>query len=197
MPYDNFQSSVNQVLEDEYEDNNGSKKITRSCRHLRVNGNQELLQYFTRAMTEWTSGSSNKFCNDVVKDNHRGIWARRSILVQIICCDGLQGQECHLQSTDRHYPMEINAWRKEGCVLISSIGVQGLGSSQLGTKREGKHTPRAMGAIHLGFEPNTSVYSFFIPERNTMMSSNQAQFDETVFPFRNKEMIEKCQSDGL
>ena len=28
-----------------------------------------------------------------------------------------------------------------------------------------------------------------------MMSSNQAQFDETVFPFRNKEMIEKYQSD--
>jgi hypothetical protein len=28
-----------------------------------------------------------------------------------------------------------------------------------------------------------------------MMSSNQAKFDETVFPFRNKEMIEKYQSD--
>ena len=27
------------------------------------------------------------------------------------------------------------------------------------------------------------------------MSSNQAQFDETEFPFRNKEMIEKYQSD--
>jgi hypothetical protein len=27
------------------------------------------------------------------------------------------------------------------------------------------------------------------------MLSNQAQFDETVFPFRNKEMIEKYQSD--
>ena len=28
-----------------------------------------------------------------------------------------------------------------------------------------------------------------------MMSSNQAQFDKTVFPFLNKEMIEKYQSD--
>jgi len=28
-----------------------------------------------------------------------------------------------------------------------------------------------------------------------MMSSNQAQFDERIFPFRNKEMIEKYQSD--
>ncbi len=39
------------------------------------------------------------------------------------------------------------------------------------------------------------ITTFFIPERNTMMSSNQAQFDETVFPFRNKEVIEKYQSD--
>ena len=28
-----------------------------------------------------------------------------------------------------------------------------------------------------------------------MMSSNQAQYDETVFPCRNKELIEKYQSD--
>ncbi len=46
---------------------------------------------------------------------------------------------------------------------------------------KGKHTAWAIEAIHLGFEPNTSMYSFFIPERNTMMSSNQAKFDETVF----------------
>ena len=28
-----------------------------------------------------------------------------------------------------------------------------------------------------------------------MISSNQAQFDERIFPFRNKEMIEKYQLD--
>jgi hypothetical protein len=60
---------------------------------------------------------------------------------------------------------------------------------------KGKHTARAIEAIQLGFEPNTSTFSFFIPERNTLMSSNQAQFDETEFPFRNKEMIKKYQSD--
>ena len=34
--------------------------------------------------------------------------------------------------------------------------------------------------IYLGFEPNSSAYSFFIPEKNTIMSSNQVQFDEGV-----------------
>jgi hypothetical protein len=61
-------------------------------------------------------------------------------------------------------------------------------------REKGKHTPEA---IPLGFDPNTSAYSFFIQERNTMimMSSNQSQFDETVFPFRNKEKIENYPSD--
>jgi hypothetical protein len=63
-------------------------------------------------------------------------------------------------------------------------------------RENGKHTPRAVEAIHLGFEPNTSAYSFFIAEKNTIMSSNQAQFDETVFPFRKKKMVEQHQSDN-
>ena len=48
----------------------------------------------------------------------------------------------------------------------------------------------------LGFEPNSSAYLFFVSEKNTIMSSNQAQFDETVFPFRKKMMVEQYQSDN-
>ena len=63
-------------------------------------------------------------------------------------------------------------------------------------REKGKHTPRAVEAIYLGFEPNTSAYSFFITEKNTIMSSNQAQFDEGVFPFRKKKVVEQYQSDN-
>jgi hypothetical protein len=35
-------------------------------------------------------------------------------------------------------------------------------------REKGKHTPRALEAIYLGFEPNTSAWSFFIPERQTL-----------------------------
>jgi hypothetical protein len=50
-------------------------------------------------------------------------------------------------------------------------------------------------AIHLGFEPNTSAYSSYIPEKNTIMSSNQAKFDELVYPYRKQKTIEQLQSD--
>ncbi len=46
-----------------------------------------------------------------------------------------------------------------------------------------KHTPRALNAIYLGFERNTSSWCFFIPERQTLWSTNQAKFDEHTFPF--------------
>ena len=62
-------------------------------------------------------------------------------------------------------------------------------------REKGKHTQQAIEVIYLGFQPNTSSWSFFIPKRNTMISPNQAQFDKRIFPFRNREMIEKYQSD--
>ena len=66
--------------------------------------------------------------------------------------------------------------------------VAGLGS--ISTRREEKKV-----GIRSGQFTNTSSWSFFIPERNTMISSNQAQLDERIFPFQNKEMIETYQSD--
>jgi hypothetical protein len=54
--------------------------------------------------------------------------------------------------------------------------------------------PRVIEAIYLGFEPYTSAYLFLILEKNTRMSSNQAQFEKTVFPIQTKEMIEEFQS---
>ncbi len=65
----------------------------------------------------------------------------------------------------------------------------------------GKHMPRKIEAIHLGFEPmsraNTRVYSFLIQERYTRMSFNQVRFDKEVFPLRipEQDMIEKYKSD--
>ncbi len=62
-------------------------------------------------------------------------------------------------------------------------------------REKGKHTARAVEAINLGFEPNTSAYCFFIPEKN-LMTSNQARFDEYSFPFRKQKMVEQFQSDN-
>ena len=50
-------------------------------------------------------------------------------------------------------------------------------------REKGKHTPRAQEAIYLGFEPNTSALSFFIPERQTLWSTNQAQLMSMCFLF--------------
>ena len=63
-------------------------------------------------------------------------------------------------------------------------------------RENGKHTARAIEAINLGFEPNSSCYSLFIPEKNGLMTSNQVKFDEYLFPFRKQKMVEQYQSDN-
>ncbi len=56
-----------------------------------------------------------------------------------------------------------------------------------------KHTPRALEAIYLGFEPNSSSWSFFIPERQQLWSTNQAKSDEHSFPFSRRSNVDKFQ----
>ena len=59
-------------------------------------------------------------------------------------------------------------------------------------REPGKHAPRAVEAIHLGFasDMNMSSYKFWIPSTGQIMCTNQARFDEELFPYRNKEMID-------
>jgi hypothetical protein len=58
-------------------------------------------------------------------------------------------------------------------------------------REKGKHTPRAVEAIHIGFasDCNMSAYKFYIPSSRKCIVSNQARFDEESFPYRNQDMI--------
>jgi hypothetical protein len=62
---------------------------------------------------------------------------------------------------ERRYISRFRAFGCRAWVYLNSEG-----------RENGKHTPRAVEAIYLRFEPNTSAYSFFIPEKNLIMSSN-------------------------
>jgi hypothetical protein len=61
----------------------------------------------------------------------------------------------------------------------------------------GKHTPRAVEAIHLGFasDCNMSAYKFYVPSTGQVIYSNQAKFDENFYPYRNQDMIEGMLAD--
>jgi hypothetical protein len=56
---------------------------------------------------------------------------------------------------------------------------------------KGKHSPRSVEAIHLGFasDCNMSGYKFCIPLSGKCIVSNQARFDEESFADRNQDMI--------
>jgi hypothetical protein len=73
-------------------------------------------------------------------------------------------------------PKDVSRFRAFGCRAFVHLNSD--------RRDKGKHTPRALMAVYLGFEPNTSAWSFFIPEKNTLWSTNQAQFDEHSFPIR-------------
>jgi hypothetical protein len=62
----------------------------------------------------------------------------------------------------------------------------------------GKHTRRAVEAIHLGLasDCNMSTYKFYAPSTGQIIYSNQAKYDEELYPYRNQDMIERTLADG-
>ncbi len=63
--------------------------------------------------------------------------------------------------------------------------------------RKGKHIPRAVEAINLGFatDHNMGAYKFYVPSTRKIMLCNQARFDELFFPYRTREILERDKDD--
>ncbi len=84
-------------------------------------------------------------------------------------------------------PKDVSKYRPFGCQAWVHLNKD--------SRENGKHTPRALKAVYLGFEPNARAWSFYIPEEQKLWSTNHAQFDEHTFPFRKKTIIDKYQMD--
>jgi hypothetical protein len=63
----------------------------------------------------------------------------------------------------------------------------------------GKHLPRAVKVINLGFatDHSMSAYKFYILDTKKLLLSNQGRFEETLFPVRTESIIEQDKEDHL
>ena len=154
--------------------------------------------YFSISHKQWQNGLPEAAVNSIMTIS-------RTVMVE----SGLGGRFwlksalAAVEACNATYRERIgNARRTARCFRgDSNYLVAGHGFISNSERREnGKHTPRpravTVDAIYLGFEPNTSSYSFFILEKNSIISSNQAQFDEGGFPFRKKQVVEQYQFDN-
>jgi hypothetical protein len=99
---------------------------------------------------------------------------------------------CEARNVTHKERIGTTPWRlmrgEKKCIPISSIRLQGNRTKKEGKTGNKSHEQWGQSTLDSN-NLKTSAYSFFIPEKNTIMSSNQAQFDETVFPFRKKKII--------
>ena len=60
-------------------------------------------------------------------------------------------------------------------------------------REKGKTAPRAIEVINLGFasDLNTSAYKVYVEKTGQILTSNQLEFDEGLFPYRKEEMISR------
>jgi hypothetical protein len=85
-------------------------------------------------------------------------------------------------------PRDVSKFRAFGCRAFVYLNAE--------RREKGKHTPRAFEAVYLGLTSNKSSWVFYLPEKNSLFTSNQAKFDEHVYPFRKTSIIDKYLSDN-
>jgi hypothetical protein len=59
-------------------------------------------------------------------------------------------------------------------------------------RAKGRGAPKAVEGVNLGLATDckTSGYKVLIEETGKILISNQVRFDETLFPYRNKKMVD-------
>jgi hypothetical protein len=100
-----------------------------------MNGNQELFQHRARAITGWTTRSSNQFNHDDIKNNH-GLGGRFWFKAVIASCDAWNvTHEERIGPTP--WSLETDAWREKNNPDLR-IRLQGMGLSQQRKKKKQK-----------------------------------------------------------
>ena len=88
-------------------------------------------------------------------------------------------------------PKDVSKFRGFGCEAFLYLNKE---------RRElGKHIPRAVKGVNLGFasDSNTSGYVIYIPSVQKSYISNQVRFDESSYPYRKQDMVDKHIQDSL
>jgi hypothetical protein len=153
--------------------------------------------YFSTSTEQWQDGLAEAAINSIMMLS-RAIMAESGLGGRFWFKSAVAG--CDARNSTYKERIGTTPWRimhgeKRDVSRFRAFGCRAWVHLNSERRDKGKHTPRAVEAIYIGFEPNTSAYSFFIPEKNTMMSSNQAKFDENLFPFRKEKVVEQYQSD--
>ncbi len=84
---------------------------------------------------------------------------------------------------------DVSKFRPFGCKAYMQLNKE--------RREKGKHTPRAVDVINLGFasDNNTSRYKLYNPTNQTIRISNQVKFDELTYPYCKAEMIRQQNDD--
>ena len=79
---------------------------------------------------------------------------------------------------------DVSEFRPFGCRAYMHLNKDRL--------EQGKHVPKAVEVIHLGFasDLNTSGYKFFIEGTGKVIVSNQGKFDKDFYPYCTRKMID-------
>ena len=157
--------------------------------------------YFSTAYEQWQNGLAESSINSLMTGARAtmvesGLGGRFWFSAAMAAKDARNATyKARIKTTPWHRMHEelrnVSKFRAFGCRAYMYLNEE--------RRPPGKHVPRAVEAINLGFatDLNTSGYKLFIPETGKTIVSNQVKFDERSFPYRKQKVLDQDKQDEL
>jgi hypothetical protein len=93
----------------------------------------------------------------------------------------------------RNTPYGLLYGEKKDLSKCRPFGCRGYVHLSEARREKGKSALRAVKGVTLGFasDRNTSAYKLYIPSTRQIIVTNQAVFDESLFPYRKEDLIKQ------
>jgi hypothetical protein len=123
--------------------------------------------FYITSHEQWQNGLPEAAINSVMMLS-RTIMVESGLGVQFWFKSAVTG--CEARNVTYKARIGTTPWKlmhaeKKGVSRFRAFGCRAWVHLNSERREKGKHTPRAIEAIHLGFEPNTSAYSFQAPKQ--------------------------------
>ena len=151
--------------------------------------------YFSTPYEQWQNGSAESSINSITLLG-RTVMAESGLGGPLWFSATTHGVNCRNATFKKRIgttPHEKIFGVKKDVSKFRPFGCRAYMHMNKDRREKGRHAPKAIEVIHLGFATDciTSGYKFLIEGTGKHLISNQAKFDEDFFPYRNRTMVDE------
>ena len=173
-------------------DNSGENKSKELCDFFTEHG---VKNYYSTPYEQWQNGLAESSIKSITMLG-KTVMAESGLGGPYWFCATTHSMNCRNATYSKRLgmtPHEKMYGTKKDVSKFRPIGCRGYMHLNQDRREPGRHAPRGQAVINLGWarDRNTSGYKLLVEATGKVVISNQVKFDESLYQYRNRVMIDK------